>query len=238
MAAPIIGRRPRWAPGPSARLNQSHPLATGLVGLGIGPRRLDRKVTPTAPTVARAVEPTPYGMGLGSRAADTDGFYGFSTSLATTPQRMTLAAFVNVPNTTGNGPAAGGAICLGPAANGLLLGVGGQNSPGPNLYCLDSGVAHHVTTTVVAGTGWRCIAVSANSGGGAGSMLIHLDALMVSSQSANHAMNASPIIRIGAESSSGRGFEGQIGPWAAWSRVLSGPEIAAFYADPFQMLDF
>jgi hypothetical protein len=32
MAAPAIGVRPRWAPGPSAKINWSHPLSQGLIG--------------------------------------------------------------------------------------------------------------------------------------------------------------------------------------------------------------
>ncbi len=38
MAAPAIGRRVGWAPGPNAKVDWSHPLAAGLLGLAAGHR--------------------------------------------------------------------------------------------------------------------------------------------------------------------------------------------------------
>lgn len=230
-----LDRIPRRAPGPQARVDWSHPLAQGLVAVGCGSRQWSDLATRTptaAPTALRAPISTPFGPGLGDRTADNDGGYDFTTTLPV-PGRVTLAAVVRC---TAASPDDSAAITWTNADDkGLMLGVGTDNNPGPNLYVLDRQVAHHTTSAVVAQTGWRHIAVTSVNGGG--TMLLYLDALQVSSQAGWHDANPAlpSVIRIGAEAAT-RAFDGEIGAWAAWNRILSAGELAAHYQDPFCML--
>jgi hypothetical protein len=146
---------------------------------------------------------------------------------------MTLMAVVNC---TAASPDDSGAITWTSGDNGgVLLGVGTSNNPGPNVYVLDRSVAHRTTSTALAQTGWRTIAVSTTTGS---TMSIYLDGLVIQTHTGGHGANGAtnPRIRIGAESSTTRCFDGQIAAWGAWNRILTAAEHAAIHADPFAAL--
>lgn len=233
MASPAIGRRARWAPGLRAQIDQAHPLAVGLGAIGCGAVQWGDQCTklPAAfPSVRRATITTPNGLGLGDRTADNNGFYDFSM-VSTVPASLTLMAVVNC---TGATPDDSGAITWGGNGpdTGVLLGVGTANAAGPNIYVLDRGVAHRTTSTAIAQTGWRTIAVSTTTGS---TMTIYLDGRVVQTHTGGHAIGAGTV-RIGAESTTIRCFDGQIAAWGAWSRILSAAEHAAVFTDPFCMI--
>lgn len=233
MASPAIGRRPRWAPGLRAQIDPAHPLAAGLIAVGCGGVQWgDRcpKVPTVYPTVLRSIIPTPYGLGFGDRTADTDGGYVFPAPPVT--ESLTLVAVVNC---TGATPDDSGAITWrNDDGFGVLLGVGAANSPGPNIYVLDRSVAHRTTSTPIAQTGWRTIAVSVTTGS---TMTIYLDGLAVQTHTGGHGTGATnPTIRIGAETESARCFDGQIAAWGVWNRVLTAGDHAVIHTDPFCMI--
>jgi hypothetical protein len=232
MAAPAIGQRRRWAPHPAAKIDRAHPLSVSLIALGCGTVQwcdVTAKTPATLPSVTRADLPTPRGLGLGDRTADTNGAYQYVAPGV--PSAMTLMAVVNCPTAS---PDDSGAITWGGDGPdvGVLLGVGAANSAGPNIYVLDRGVAHRTTSTPIAQTGWRTIAVSTTTGS---TMTIYLDGLAVQTHTGGHGTGGvtNRTIRIGAETSSARCFDGQIAAWGAWDRILTAAEHAAIHADPF-----
>jgi hypothetical protein len=227
-------RRRRWAPPRSAEVDWGHPLAVGLIAIGAGATQWSDRVPKfptTNPSVIRSRIATPQGPGFGDRGADTDGPYTYAAPAV--PATLTLMAVVNC---LGANPDDSGAVAwITDGAVGVLLGVGAANTPGPNVYVLDRGVGHQTTSTPIAQTGWRTIAVSTTTGS---TMSIYLDGRLIQTRTGGHGTGASdtPRVCVGAESASGRCFDGQIGTWGVWNRVLNAGEHIALHVDPFQML--
>jgi hypothetical protein len=75
MAAPAIGRRARWAPGPSVAVDWSHPLAAGLTVLALADGPIYRSLATGHIAQFSPVNPpraTPYGRGY-DHAGNTSG---------------------------------------------------------------------------------------------------------------------------------------------------------------------
>lgn len=67
MAAPTIGRRPRWAPGPTAQIDWSHPLAQGCVAYVLPAYAADLARQPVSVTgTFHGIYSTPSPLGVGA----------------------------------------------------------------------------------------------------------------------------------------------------------------------------
>lgn len=91
MAAPAIGRRTRWAPGPSAQIDWSHPLAAGLVSFVTLGNCVDH-VTGHQPTVVGTDHgSTIYGQGATTFSSTAYWQLGSGAFLGDKPQFSVFA---------------------------------------------------------------------------------------------------------------------------------------------------
>ena len=105
MAAPAIGLRSRWAPGPSAVLDRTNPLTHGLIHCirPIGPKVVDL-ITGSELTVdsTAATGAAQFGQALRSSGAAT-GTYLSLTTAPTYPLSMTWAGDVDLSSASSGG---------------------------------------------------------------------------------------------------------------------------------------
>lgn len=94
----VMERRQRWAPSAAARIDWSHPLAVGLLGLGLADRIIHGYVgTPGSGATFGAISGTPLGRGrAGTNAAGTTNVKLCDFPAQTDTSQFTLT-FVGAP---------------------------------------------------------------------------------------------------------------------------------------------
>lgn len=236
----IAGRR-NWAPGPSAQVDWSNPLTTGLRGYGNFFEEwthIPRREYPTNFLIAanRLVKSSSkWGRAIEiSNIGNTIVGYRVLGTLSTQTTMMTWVMPAS-SSTTGD------AIALSDNSNsGFRIGVGDPASnfsaPGNTFVGVDEtagGWGRSTGTNI--GTGFHSLAV-ASTRGVSGDW--YIDGSVVATIARGTEATISPwyIEVAGTNLDFFTEWIGISGPWAAWERVLTAGEISRLNADPFQML--
>ena len=238
MSAPAIGLRPRWAPGPSAVIDWSHPLAQGLRHCirPIGAKVVDL-VTGRDLTVDTAATTgvTQFGRALRSSGAAT-GAYLPLTSAPPYPLSFTWVGDADCTAATSGA----GLLAFAYGTSG-----GWSTSPVPYIYGLDYG-GGSLTGPPVSGSafvGGLFTTTSRMTGVASATMVtgsarLYVNGLLVASTTPSLTDPTSTnFVGLGfnrySEATRSQSATGSLG--LVHSRVLSANEVAALAADPFQI---
>lgn len=241
MGVATIGRRPRFAPPPHARVDWSHPLAQGLLSCVIFPG--GKPVDLAYPFLAVSTTGSPTGgtgqFGDGLRCDNGAAEVGVSctqgalqraplnansitvaaTPTGTTPSNAPIFALV-----TTNGTTLVNAVALTSGTNlfrGIVTDNSGASTVATSAVGFTAGVATSVRESATAASLWfggNRIATSAPAGAMSSSFTSSAD------------------IRVGRQLASTRNPAATFNVAMFHGRVLSASEIALLHADPFQFL--
>jgi hypothetical protein len=230
MSAPAIGLRPRFAPGPNARIDWEHPLAAGLVFYDWFPngQPVERAMTKRA----NGVGVTRFGVGasasgaagVASSSARADLLpSGGMSHLLVGQWTMASGTYLSLVENTAT-PASGQ--------------VSWYRSTSDIKFYLDSTTGTFVDV-VVAASASDVPVVLGLSMTTAGSTIVYRDGGQVTtSAAAGSTFLASNTIGVGASSAGTLGVPGTTNLYAVWNRPLSAAEHASMAADPYQILRY
>lgn len=241
MPAPSIGVRSRWAPGPDARVDWSHPLAAGLVLCCPEPGYDLAYGVPITPTNNPGHTSTPVGPGRTFTSGSSTYFAvpaAVQLQIGGSSAPCTVAAFHR--RTADPGSGAGYSIVA-------------RDVSGTRCYTLDlfnnvavadtirfyiNGGAAAIATTPWPATNEWAHAVGTWNGSNVTEIWVNGVRGATTTAAATPGSSTSVGWRIGARQFVGAEdyLTGEIGPVHIWRRALSANEIAQLYADPFCML--
>jgi len=237
MAAPTIGRRPRWNPGPTASVDWSHPISLGLKSYVLPSHSVDlvRGLVTTSGNPARAA--TPYGQGLTLDGVDDYVDIGRPIGAGA----WTLFALVKLASTVnGFGPAIIGERYTSSNSNvAYNLGLAPATSSSPSNLAtgyFNGGWSNAVGSALTVGAWTSCAGTFAGS---AGLLSLYVDGLRVATNTGSGtdpAPNENTNIGRRHDATGTSLFPGDIAVAAIWNRALPAVEVAALYADPFVLL--
>ena len=220
MSAPAIGLRPRFAPGPNARIDWEHPLAAGLVFYDWFPngQPVERAMTKTA----NGVGVTRFGAG-----ASASSTAGVATSTARTELLPSggLTHIMAGQWTLASGTYLSLIVNTAATADGQLTWY--RSTSNINLY-IDSTTVPSMNVPVVVG-------VSITS---APLCTTYRDGVQVSTSSAFGSTFATSTGVYLGHGGAANGVPGTTNLYAVWNRPLSAAEHASLAADPYQILRY
>lgn len=246
MAAPAIGRRPRWAPGAGAEIDWSHPLAAGLETFVVPSLLVDLTGRRSVAVVGAVKLADPKAVGNGA-----SGFVAASAYLTVGPSsspivgplaNATITGVYTAPNT---GAGNDHSIYCERAATGNDIAKLTYASAGGTLNCAqaawrnDAGTLINLPSTIAVGDG--LVHATSNIRRATTTCEIWDDGKLGASTT-NGAMttaftNAGISNRIGVDLQDTSGaFPGTVHAVILHSRALSAGEVAQLHADPFCML--
>jgi hypothetical protein len=244
MAAPAIGVRQRWAPGPNTAIDWSHPLSQRLV-MAVGGESLPLVDKVSGRTFTNRGAPTTgartvYGTGIDMASSSNKGGF-LDVSASGDPLRLAVPLTIAWVGHQVSSPAAGGvwagmsftttdsapfynAIVV---ANGATFAVqfgfndGGNFTSANGTTVMTSYSGPLVIVCTLTSSASEVWVNGAREGTGAGSAGFTY---------------GSPEFQIGTWiAATSRGCGGNMAGAFTWARALSANEVEAFTADPFQM---
>ena len=228
-AALVRRRRKRWAPGPSAKIDWSHPLSAGLAFLFVAGSANKNLVDGGAPTNV-GTSPTFTTIGPATTFA-SGGYLDFGTNYATSGP-FTVAAVVTIAGAstaaiiTRQGPGSD------PYDQNYFLGQNGGSNLSFGFKQAAGGYPYIVSPTLAVGT-YFAVAVWDGTAN-----LLYVDGALVATRAATAPMASAMTFQLGAAEGSSRNFpfSGGISQALMTNRAWSASDAAQFYADPFCML--
>lgn len=207
-------QRKRWAEC-GRRVNFSSPLTTGLIACVLHDRELVYQGVPSG----TAVTPGMYGRGM--------------TVSSTTPSAWPRVPKTAAPPFTGFVLSANAtAAMLAMASGGWRFGRAGSNVQLTFLNINDYFVSGSPDTNDVA----LCVTVDANGGTGTAYVKNRTGTISIATTAVGTMQAAGDSLTVGMNNSTSATSGTSMVFAAVWNRVLSGAEIRALFANPFQFL--
>lgn len=230
-----VDRIPRWAPGPQARVDWSHPLAQGLVFCTVDGYNDAAGRAPITAVNNPGHGLLPTGPGRTFTAASTQYLSVPLTPQLTIVNQISIAAWA-IRTDAGTG----GEQLVAQDVNGSRCFTVDFSGTAIRFYVAGGGTAaNQVDTpafTTASGVPFAVVATAINGG----AMNLYINGSLGVTNTGNATFNATPTNawNIGRREFSGAEgyFTGTIGPVMIFRRALSIAEVGALYADPFCML--
>lgn len=242
MAAPAIGLRPRWAPGPGVQVDRSHPMSQGLVAWITGDGGLVERVSrrPLTRVGAPALTASMYGASQGlTGVGDNGGYLDISAAGDELQLQPPLSlAFVGAQVATpDNSSALWGAIHNNADSNpynSWSLGVNYDQAYA--LYGNNGGSFSSLTGATSAATHRGPLVLAATITPSVRNLWVNGVRESTASGWSSIAYGGTARLILGCYLGSSRATGAVAAAAYAWRRELTPAEVAALSADPFCFL--